>query len=54
MKNEPTHLEVFLHERPIGTIVNLSGDKNLFSFNQEYIDDLSRHLQTLPLWTLKD
>lgn len=40
-------LTIFLHDRPIGTITHLPGDKNLFSFAQEYIDD--RYKDTLSL-----
>lgn len=47
MKNEPAVLEIFLHERLIGTLINLPGDKNLFSFDQEYIDDGSRAVLSL-------
>lgn len=34
-------LNVYLHERHIGTLMHIKG-KNLFTFEQEYIDDLSR------------
>lgn len=32
-------LNVLLHEKPIGTISLLPGEKNLFAFNQSYLDD---------------
>lgn len=42
-------LEVFLYDRPIGFITNLSGDKNLFSLNQKYIDQKDRPTLSLSL-----
>jgi serine/threonine-protein kinase HipA len=35
-------LEVFLHDRPIGTLTLLQGDRSIFAFNQDYIDEPSR------------
>src|SRR5262249_25534038 len=32
-------LEILLHNKPIGTITHLPGDKNLFAFNEEYSAD---------------
>jgi serine/threonine-protein kinase HipA len=37
-----TALAVRLHSRPIGVINRLAGDRNLFSFHQEYVDDPQR------------
>jgi len=35
-------LEVKLHEKPIGTITLLEGDRTIFSFKKNYIDQLDR------------
>lgn len=35
-------LDIFLHNQPIATLAHLPGDKNLFSFNEEYIADIQR------------
>jgi len=35
-------LEVFLHDRPIGTLTRLDSDRSIFAFNQDYIDDPRR------------
>lgn len=35
-------LDVVLHDKQIGTITHLPGDRNLFAFNTEYIDDTDR------------
>ena len=35
-------LDVSLYGKPIGTLTNLPGDKNLFTFNNAYIDNTSR------------
>lgn len=40
-------LDIYLHGQAIGTLTRLPGDKNLFAFNQEYVDD--RHRSTLSL-----
>lgn len=40
-------LDVFLHDILIGTIVLLPGERNLFTFNPEYIED--QHRPTLSL-----
>lgn len=40
-------LDIYLHDRPIATLTNLQGDRNLLLFNQEYIDDLDRSLLSL-------
>ena len=40
-------LEVLLHGEPIGTITHLPGDRNLFSFNQHYIDQKERSTLSL-------
>ena len=44
MKLDPklNALRVNLHGRPIGIINRLAGDRHLFSFDQEYVDDLNR------------
>ncbi len=42
MKSEIEALEVFLHDQAIGTIIHLPGDRNLFSFNHDYINNLNR------------
>lgn len=46
-KNDSALLQVFLHDQLIGTLLNLPGDKNLFSFSQEYIDDPLRNTLSL-------
>lgn len=35
-------LEVLLHGREIGSLTQVGNDRNLFAFNQSYIDDLDR------------
>lgn len=35
-------LEISLHDEPIGAITHLPGDRNLFTFNQDYIDNPKR------------
>jgi len=35
-------LDVRLHDRSIGTLTNVQGDRTLFAFNQGYIDDRKR------------
>jgi serine/threonine-protein kinase HipA len=42
MNNKLAVLEIFLHNQPIGTITRLSDDRNLFAFNQDYIDNPAR------------
>lgn len=41
MADFPT-LEVLLYDEPIGQLSHLPGDRNLFTFNQSYIDSKSR------------
>ncbi len=47
MKNKLAVLELFLHNKAIGTITRLPDDRNLFSFNQEYIDNPERSTLSL-------
>ncbi len=35
-------LEVLLYGEPIGTLTRVQGDRNLFAFNQAYVDDANR------------
>lgn len=35
-------LTILLHDRPIGTLTHMPGDRTLFAFNQDYIDDPNR------------
>jgi len=35
-------LEVLLYGQPIGTMTRVQGDRNLFAFNQAYVDDANR------------
>ena len=35
-------LDILLYEEKIGTLTHLPGDRNLFTFSQEYIDNLDR------------
>jgi serine/threonine-protein kinase HipA len=39
---EVSVLDVLLHDHPIGTLTRVSGDRNIFAFNQAYIDDVAR------------
>jgi len=39
---EVTVLDVFLHGRSIGTLTQLGGDRNLFAFTEDYINDAQR------------
>ncbi|MET4262318.1 serine/threonine-protein kinase HipA [Bradyrhizobium sp. S3.12.5] len=39
---EVSVLNVHLHGKPIGTLTHIQGDRTLFAFNQEYIDDADR------------
>ncbi len=40
-------LYVRLHEKIIGTLTRVAGDRSLFSFNQEYINDSDRSTLSL-------
>jgi serine/threonine-protein kinase HipA len=40
-------LRVFLYDRPIGTLTHLAGDKNVFAFDEAYIEDSSRPILSL-------
>ena len=35
-------LDVFLYDKPIGTLTRVPGDRTLFAFNDEYIEDENR------------
>ncbi len=35
-------LDVLLHDEPIGTLTNIGGDRTIFAFNDDYIDDPDR------------
>ena len=35
-------LNVHLHGKPIATLTNVQGDRNIFAFNQDYVDDEAR------------
>ena len=37
-----TALDIFLYEEQIGTLMHLPGDRNLFTFSQEYVDNKER------------
>jgi serine/threonine-protein kinase HipA len=39
---DPRVLDIFLHDRRIGTIVALEGDRNIFSFAEDYAGDAER------------
>jgi serine/threonine-protein kinase HipA len=45
--SEIAFLDVLLYDHPIGVLTHLPGDRNLFSFNQEYIDDPRRSTLSL-------
>ncbi|MEI8365934.1 MAG: type II toxin-antitoxin system HipA family toxin [Parachlamydiaceae bacterium] len=47
MMSDPAVLDIFLYEKAIGVITNLPGDRNVLSFNQEYIDDPQRPILSL-------
>ena len=40
-------LTILLHDKAIATLTNLPGDKNLFTFNEEYINDKKRSTLSL-------
>lgn len=40
-------LVVHLHDERVGVINRLAGDRQLFAFDQEYVDDLDRHTMSL-------
>jgi serine/threonine-protein kinase HipA len=40
-------LDIFLHDQPIAVLTNLPGDRNLLSFNQNYINDKERSVLSL-------
>lgn len=42
MVNEPNILEILLHQKPVGTIHLLGGDRSIFSFSPEYLADNNR------------
>jgi serine/threonine-protein kinase HipA len=42
MKNKLSVLDISLHNKPIGTLTRLPDDRNIFSFNEEYIDNPTR------------
>lgn len=35
-------LDVLLYDRPIGTLTHVQGDRTIFAFNQDYVDDPGR------------
>ena len=41
-KTEINALKVLLYDKPIGTLTYLPGDTNLFTWDEDYIEDLSR------------
>lgn len=47
MNSEIQILEVLLYQKPVGTLTLLPGDKTLFAFNQEYIDNIDRPILSL-------
>ena len=42
-----SHLDIYLHDRPVGVLVLLPGDRSLFTFLDEYIEDTSRPVLSL-------
>ena len=36
-------LEVRLYDEPIGTLTRVEGDRTIFAFNEEYVNDPQRH-----------
>jgi len=40
-------LDVLLYGKPIGTLTRVQGDRNLFAFNQAYVDDANRSTLSL-------
>lgn len=42
-------LKVWLYDRPIDIINRLAGDRHIFSFEQDYIDDPNRPTLSLSL-----
>lgn len=51
MKNKPTVLDLFLHNHVIGTLTRLPDDRNIFSFNEEYLHDPMRPTLSLSFNT---
>jgi serine/threonine-protein kinase HipA len=47
MNSQVQILEVLLYQEPVGALTLLPGDKTLFTFNQEYIDNLDRPILSL-------
>lgn len=45
--NDIHGLDIFLYSKHIGTIVNVYGDRNIFSFSEGYIEDLNRSTLSL-------
>ncbi|MCC6128075.1 MAG: type II toxin-antitoxin system HipA family toxin [Chlamydiae bacterium] len=45
--SDQNQLQVLLYDQPIGTLTHLSGDLNLFAWNQEYLDDPLRPILSL-------
>lgn len=39
---EVSVLDVRLHDRPIGTLTHVQGDRTLFAFNADYVADRDR------------
>lgn len=50
-KDMPTALAVYLGERRIGVITRLAGDNNLFSFDEDYLEDPERPTLSLSFKT---
>ena len=42
MANDVSVLDVLLYGQPIGTLTRVQGDRTLFAFNEDYIDDENR------------
>ena len=47
MKNEFAVLDILLHDRLIAKLTHLPGDRNLFTFERDYIDDSERAILSL-------
>jgi serine/threonine-protein kinase HipA len=46
----PSVLEIWLHQTRVGTITNLPGDRNVFIFAEEYLQDRERPVLSLGLY----
>ncbi|WP_022729042.1 type II toxin-antitoxin system HipA family toxin [Fodinicurvata sediminis] len=53
-KHEPSALVVYLYGRRVGIITRLAGERNLFAFDEDYIEDPERSTLSLSFKTPSD